>query len=91
MSLHRSAQLDGPLVDVGEEAGVHPVHDDIRTGADHRVSAERGAVAAGSHTGSDFFIHQDSANRQAAAQTLGQRDDVGLEVVVLAAQDNLAN
>ena len=44
-------------------------------------------MAAGSHTGSDFLIHQDSADRQAAAQALGQRDDVGLKVVVLAAQE----
>ena len=81
------AQLDGALIDVRQKAVVHPVHDHIGTGADHRVAAEGGAVGACTHPGRDLFVHQHGTDGQAAAQTLGQGDDIRLEVVVLTAQE----
>ena len=82
-----STQLDGPLTDIGQEALIHPIYHHIGTGADHRVAAKGGTVAAGAHALGGLFVQQNGTDGQAAAQALGQRDDIGLEVVVLTAQE----
>ncbi len=84
---HAGAQLDGPLTDIGQEALIHPIHHHVGTGADHRVAAKGGAVAAGAHALGGLFVQQNGTDGQAAAQALGQRDDIRLEVVVLTAQE----
>ena len=44
-------------------------------------------MGACTHPGRDLFVHQHGTDGQAAAQTLGQGDDIRLEVVVLTAQE----
>ena len=81
------AQLGRALVDVGEEVVVHLVQHGQRTGAADRVAAERRAVGAGLHVVGDLFVHQHRADGQTAAEPLRQRDDVGVQIKMLARQE----
>ena len=80
-------QLGGVLPHTGQEALVQTVHHHVGAGADHRVAAKGGAVAAGTHPGGHLLIHQDRADGQAAPQALGQGDDVGPEVELFTGQE----
>ena len=62
-----------------------PVHDDIRTGADHRL--RRTWLWSWVSYRRRFSIYQTASTGRPAAQTLARRDDVGLEVVVFTAQE----
>ena len=62
--------------------GQHPQHGERRGRAD-RVAAERAAVQAGGEQFADAADRQAGADRQTAAEALGQGHDVGGDAVVL--------
>ena len=55
----------------------HHVEHAVGDGAGERIAAEGGAVRAGRHAGGGARGRQARADREAAAQALGQRHDVG--------------
>ena len=80
-------QLFAVLAHPRQEAVAQPVQHHVGAGADHRVAPEGGTVGAGAHAARHPVVQQDRADGQAAAQALGQGDDVGAQVVLLTGQE----
>ena len=85
--LEACAQAGGLGQHVIHKGFVHGIQHGQRTGADHRVAAESGTVGAGTHMLGNLGGHQHGADGQAAAQALGQRDDVRVQVKMLTGQE----
>ena len=77
----------GAIVDILQKFLVHGVDHRAGPGADDRVAAEGRTVAARAHARGGFFAGDDRADGQPAAQALGQRDDIGFEVVIFAREE----
>ena len=68
-----------------ERVALQDVEHRVAGGAGDGVAAERGAVGAGREQRGAPGVDEGGADGQAAAQSLGERDDVGGEAVVLEA------
>src|SRR5699024_7646216 len=75
------------LLHAVQEPLVTATHRQVSPGADRRVSPEGGALAPVPHPGGHLVADQHRADGQAAPQPLGQGDDVGAQVVLLAGQE----
>src|SRR5688572_15772905 len=82
-ALYTSQKLRSPLTCVGHQPSFDKVQRRKGRGAAHRISAERPAVRAGGPRHHALARH-DRADRHARAESFCGKEDVGLDLVVLA-------